>query len=215
MTTARAVARSLVLAMLATVMVVGAAVAQTLQDRITDEAGVLEGDGRDAAQAAIDALEDDAGVQLWALIVGTTGGESMDAFTERVADENALGGNDALLAIAVEDRRYQLWIGPALEDGISVEEHDRLLVDLVEPELVDEDWSGALAAAAQGLGEAWSGDLGPGEEPQQPADPDPAPAPGGSGADDAPSLLPILLGILLVGGGGWLLWSRWQGSRAA
>src|SRR5688500_13347277 len=75
------------------------ALAQTLtgDQRVVDEAGVLTDAQRTEALDAIGALEDARNVQLWALFVGTTSGQSITDFADTVAAENSLGGNDALL----------------------------------------------------------------------------------------------------------------------
>ena len=206
----RALSRAAVLAALALLVAASVVVAQTLTDRITDEAGVLDGSGRADAQSAIERLEEEHGVQLWALLVATTGGEPMDAFVDRVAAENALGGNDALLAVAVEDQRYQLWVSDAL-DEITDDELDALLLDDVEPQLVDGDWAGAIVGAARGLGNATGA-----EAPTAPptSDPAPGPAPTPPARDGGGGFLTILIAVGLIGVGAWLIWNRWQAGRA-
>ena len=205
----RALARSILLALLCLALAAGGASAQTLTERVTDEAGALSEDQVAEAQSAIDDLEDEYGIQLWTLFVSTTDGEPMDDFVARVADENALGGNDALLAVAVDDQRYQLWVSDALSD-ITNDELDRINIEDVEPQLAAGEWGAAAAAAAGGLGDASAGDLPSEEEPQ------PVPAPGGTSDDNGGSgFFTILLPVLLIGGGAWLIWSRWQSGRAA
>ncbi|MBW3612495.1 MAG: TPM domain-containing protein [Chloroflexi bacterium] len=202
-------ALAVLLALLALCVAVPTALAQTLTDRITDEAGVL-GDGRTDAEVAIERLEEEHGVQLWALFVDTSGGEPMDQFIERVAAENALGGNDALLAVAVGDRRYQLWVSDAL-DEITDDELDRLLVEDVEPSLAGGEWAAAVAGAADGLARASAGDV-PGD-----TDPDPAPGEGAppAGSDGGGGFLTVVIVVALLAFGGWFLWNRWRSGRAA
>lgn len=201
---------SLIAALLVALLTVPIAFGQTLSERVTDEAGVMSDDQIAEAQAAIDRLEEDENVQLWALVISTSGGEPMDAYTDRVAAENAFGGNDALLVIAVDDQRYQLWVSNALTE-ISNDELDAINVDRVEPELRAGDWGAAIAGAADGLAAAAAGDVAPGEQPEEPGG---APAPGGE-ADRGPNPLVVILAIALIGGGAWLVWSRWRKGRAA
>jgi uncharacterized membrane protein YgcG len=185
-------------------LAVPAALAQTLTERVVDETGTLT--DADVAEAldGIDALESSRGVQLWALFVPTTGGEPITEFATNVAAENGLGGNDAVLVVAIDDRRDALWVGPLLED-ISNEEVDTILAERVEPQLADGQWGAAVAGAAEGLDEALGGTLEPEPEPEgQPAPSD----------DDGPNLLLLLIALVLIVGGGWLLWSRWQRGRA-
>src|SRR5687768_1906011 len=183
--------------------------AQTLngETRVVDEAGVLSEAQVGEALDAIGELEDSRNVQMWALFVGTTGGQSITDFADAVAAENSLGGNDALLVVAVEDRRDSLWVGDLLDD-VTDEEIDRIIADQIEPRLADGNWGAAIAAAAGGIDDALGGTMGPdpGEEPA----PQPAP-PAGSGSNP----LPLLIALALIGGGLWLIWNRFQQGRAA
>jgi len=128
--------------------------AQTgLTERITDLVGVLDGEQRTVAENAITELDDDANVQLWALYIDTTGGLAAPEYAEASAQESGLGGNNALLVVALDDRRYGLWVGPAL-DEISDAEIDEILANDLVPELRNEAYGDAIAAAARGLGAA-------------------------------------------------------------
>ncbi len=183
--------------------------AQTLtgETRVVDEAGVLSEAQVGEALDAIGELEDSRNVQMWALFVGTTSGQPITDFADAVAAENGLGGNDALLVVAVEDRRDSLWVGDLLDD-VTDEEIDRIIANEIEPRLADGNWGAAIAAAAGGLDEALGGTTqpDPGEEPA----PQPAPS-AGSGTNP----LPLLIALALVGGGLWLIWNRVQQGRAA
>jgi uncharacterized membrane protein YgcG len=207
-TIARVVSRAVALALVAHLAMAAVVSAQTLTDRLVDEAGVLSGAQLAEARDAIDALEDEHGVQLWALFVRTTDGEPMDQFIDRVAAQNALGGNDALLAVAVDDQRYQLWVSDALTD-ITDQELDQLLIERVEPRLIDGDWGAAVVGAAEGLGDA-RGDV-PTQEPEPTPVPEPAPPPA---RDEGPGVFTALVALALIGTGAWLIWTRWQAGRA-
>jgi hypothetical protein len=194
--------------------------AQNLTERLTDEAGALDGGQRSAALDAIDQLESSANIQLWALFVDTTGGEAIDDYTQRVVDENGLGVNDALFVVAVDDRRYQLWISDSLTDEITTDEQDAILADRVEPALRDADWGGSVVAAAEGLADAattgGNGGTGNGGNGGN--------GNGGNGGNgneqpagepsSGPSFFVVLLAVVLIGVGGWLLWSRLRAGRA-
>ena len=184
--------------------IVAPAAGQTLSERVVDEAGVLSDTDVEEAAAAIDQLEASTDVDLWALFVATAGGEPIGDYADGVAEENGLGGTDALLVVAVEDRRYQLWVGPSLEE-ISDEEIDALLGSQVEPALADGRWGSAVSGAADGIATALSGDVAPG-----PQDEGETPA----AADDGPGFGTFLIAALLIGGGAWLLLSRFRQGRA-
>ena len=199
--------RATLLLLLVALLVAPAAMAQTLSERVVDESGTLSDGDTAEALDAIEALDDSRNVQLWALFVSTTGGASITDFADSVAAENSLGGNDALLVVAIDDRRDALWVGDLLED-VSDSEIDRILGDGVEPNLADGAWGAAIAAAADGLDAALA-----------PAEPEPDATPEGGGglapeppadANDGIGFTGALIALLLVGGGAWLIWSWLQ-----
>ena len=194
---------------IALLLAVGAspALAQTLDDRVTAEAGVLSSAQLDEAETGIQDLEDESNVQLWALFVDSTGGQPVTDFADAVAAENALGGNDALLVVAVEDRRDALWVGDLLDDA-SDEDLDRILAEQVEPSLADGDWGAAVAGAASGL----AGAVDPGTQPE-PGEPAPEPEPD-TAAGDGPNFLGVLLAVGAIAVGAWILWRRQRAGAA-
>jgi uncharacterized membrane protein YgcG len=167
-----------------------------LDGRITDQVGVLGAD-RGRAEQAIDDLTEDGNVDLFALFVSTTGTLTVTDYADAVAEGNGLGGNDALLVVATEDRTDALWVGSLLDD-VSDRELDLILADGVEPRLRDGDFGGAVVAAAEGLAQAR------GAEPAPAPAPAPAPTDGGAG---------WLIGIVLIGAGAALLWGWFSARR--
>src|SRR3712207_4790710 len=81
---------------------------QQLSERLTDLAGVFSDAQRNEAEAAIDAVAED--VSLWAVWVSTTDGLPAPDYATELAAINGLGGNDAVLVVAIEDRRYGMWV---------------------------------------------------------------------------------------------------------
>ena len=75
-----------------------------LQDRVTDQADVLSDADVATIEGALDALEDSDNIQLFVAFIDSTGVEDVTSFTEGTAETSSLGGNDALLLVAVEDR---------------------------------------------------------------------------------------------------------------
>ena len=194
-------------ALLLVAMAVVPVVAQTLSERVVDEAGVMSDSQVAEAESAITTLEDEDNVQLWVLYVDTTGGQEVTDFADGVAADNGLGGNDALLVVAIDDRRDALWIGDLLTQ-VSNQELDLILADRVEPQLRDSEWGAAVAGAAEGLSGALAGDVGPDETPGQGETPAPA-------DDGGSNFLFVLLAVAAIGVGGWILLNRWRAGRAA
>ena len=195
-----AVVASLLAIALALPLAVRAQTPPRLEERVTDLAGVLTDGDRAAAEDGMEQLEAEHGVQLFALFLDTTEGVTAAEYADLVATQNGLGGNDALLVVAVDERRDGIWVGDLLTQATDAE-LDAILADDVEPRLADEEWGDAVAAGAEGLGRALAGDA-PGESPSEPG--------AGSGG-----ILPWLVGILLVAGGAWVLWSWWRSRREA
>lgn len=180
---------------------------QQLDERLTDLAGVFSGGQRSEAEAAIEDVADD--VSLWALFVRTTDGMPAPDYAAEVAALNGLGGNDAVLVVAIDDRRYAMWVGPLL-DEVSDEEIDIILAEGVEPQLAAGEWGSAVAAAAEGLVEALG--VAPQEpEPQEPEEPGGGEPPASDG-DGFPWAAAAILAAIVAA---LWLWNRWRSGRAA
>lgn len=177
---------------------------------VTDETGVLA-DGAARIEQAIENLLEERNVQLWVVFVDTTGGTPAPQFASGTAAGNSLGGNDALLLVAIDDRTDQIWVSDGL-DEISDDELDAIIGQELEPRLGDGDFVGAVVATAEGLGEA-AAPLPTGRPGAQP----PGGGTGGGviegpGGDSGGG--GALLAIVLVAGGvGLLVW--WFLSRRA
>jgi uncharacterized membrane protein YgcG len=210
-------ARAILLAILLLALSVGTVLAldepPRLADMVTDQATVLTASEEREVQAALDRLRDDQDVQLFVAYVDSTGEADVNSFTEATAFTSSLGGNDALILVAIEDRTYSMWVGDSLDEITDVE-IDEILTGALEPALVDGDFAGALVASAEAVGEAMDGGIAP--TPTQaaatvrPATPAPTTSSGGTGTGSGSSggglnLTPIIaflvigVGVFLVG----------------
>ncbi|KAA9158676.1 TPM domain-containing protein [Microbacterium lushaniae] len=127
---------------------------------VLDEAGVLSGAEVRAADERLDELFDETGLDLWVVFVDEfTDPDSPEDWANTAAVVNGLGPTQYLLAVAVDGRQYyisgDLEIGPITGDQLSAIEQQR-----VRPALGDEDWSGAIDAAADGFEDAAAGGTG-------------------------------------------------------
>jgi len=172
---------------------------QQLTERVTDLTEVVSEDEHDQAEAAIERVSGE--LDLWAVFVRTTDGTPARDYAQQVFDLNGLGGDDAIFVVAVDDRRYGLWVGPQLE-AADDDERDVILNDAVEPQLADEDWGGAVSAVADGLVAALS---------TESEVPEPAGDSGGGGFSFPWAALGILAAILVA----LWLWNRWRTGRAS
>ena len=113
---------------------------------ITDPAGALT--NTSAVQGALDRLRESTDMQLFVVYVDSFDGLSGEEWGTRTAQLSGLGVDDALLAVAVDDRRYGLIID--LDAPISDNEFDRIS-RAVEDKLSDDNWDGAAITAAETL----------------------------------------------------------------
>ena len=183
---------------------------------ITDTTGVLA-DGTDEITDAIEATLDD-GVQVFVLFVQTTGDRTAEEYVDETADRNSLGGDDALILVALEDRTDQVWVADDL-DEISDEELGDIVTGTLEPALRDGDFPVAVIATVEALGAA-AVNAPATNAPATAVPVTPAPEPteeggagssGGGGGID----LGLLLGLAALGGGGYLVWRTWRGRAGA
>jgi uncharacterized membrane protein YgcG/predicted nucleic acid-binding Zn-ribbon protein len=170
---------------------------------LTDRAGAIDDPG--PALAAIEQLEDQTGAQLFAAFVDSFDGRNTQEWADETASQSGLGGNDVLLAVAVEDRVYAP-INVASTFPLSDSQLDRIATGWVEPQLADDDWTGAVVAAAEGLCAELGGDCTAATAPQDgsAAEPDVAAEGGGPG---------IATWLLLLVAAGAVLW--WLRSRSS
>ncbi len=125
--------------------------------QIYDSAGVLGADESDV-QKALDDVQAEQGLQLFVAYVDTFEGaddNSGASWAEATFAASGMGGDDVLLAVAVEDRKYGTYT--TADSSLTREEVVAVENDFIAPALGEDDWSGAAIAAAQGYGQV-SGD---------------------------------------------------------
>jgi hypothetical protein len=120
-----------------------------LTDYVTDDAGVLDSGGLSEVKSAVDDLYSARRVRLWVVYVDTFSGQTGVAWTKRAMQiNNFQPDQDAVLAIATQDRDYALLAGTGI---LSDSDQADLRRNQVEPALRQSDWAGAATAAAAGL----------------------------------------------------------------
>ncbi|WP_234980884.1 TPM domain-containing protein [Agromyces cerinus] len=122
---------------------------------VVDTAGVLGGETDDVV-AALDAAADRSGRQLFVAYVDEfTNPASAAEWADETAIANNLGSEDYLLAVAVDGRAY--YLSAASDASISPDELDRISLEVIEPNLRDEDWAGAAIAGANAIADGSAG----------------------------------------------------------
>lgn len=182
-----------------------------LDGPVTDTTGVLA-DGEAAIIDAIETTLEDDGVQVFVLFVQTTGERTAAEYVAETAERNSLGGDDALIMVALDDRTDQIWVADGL-DAITDDDLDAIITDTLEPGLRDGDFPAAVIATVEALGVAAT-TAAPTEPPVTAVPATPAPTdPGGAGGGDAGDGgigLGTILGIGLIAGGGFIAWQYWR-----
>jgi uncharacterized membrane protein YgcG len=126
---------------------------------VLDEAGVLSPAEVDAAERRLERLREDSGLDLWVVYVDEfTNPTDPAGWADDVAEGNGLGASQYVLAVAADSR--QLWLsydtaGPLTDDQVAAIVQERIV-----PALRDDDWAGAVDAAAEGITSAAGGGTG-------------------------------------------------------
>ncbi|WP_309101893.1 TPM domain-containing protein [Microbacterium sp.] len=113
---------------------------------VTDDAGVLSAEERDAVESRLQELTENSDADLFVVIVDEfTSPSDRVAWADAVADSNNLGPEQYLLAVAVEQRSY--YISAAAGGPLSDGELDDV-EEKIQPLLAEDDWDGAIILAA-------------------------------------------------------------------
>jgi uncharacterized membrane protein YgcG len=164
-----------------------------VNERITDQVGAL-GSAEADVTTHLDALTKDTVYDLYVVFVDDFSAASGSAWADDTAIASGLGTEDVLLAVAVTERSYGLSVADKAELTDAQLRH--LRTDLIEPRLSEDDWSGAVIAAADGLRAAAVGADTGGTSTSGSSS-----TSGGSG----PGVLLVIL--LVVGFGGLVVWA--------
>lgn len=165
-----------------------------LAARVTDLAGALTVDERQALEQTLAGFERRKGSQIAVLVVPTTGPETIEQYSLRVAEQWRLGrkgvDDGALLLIARDDRRMRIEVGYGLEGAVPDIAAKRIVSDIIAPRLRAGDFAGGVRAGVDAL-------IGL-------VDGEPLPEPEPRAAQGAPpgvmNLLPLLIMVALVAG---------------
>lgn len=125
--------------------------------RLLDDTSIdaLSSSEEQTAEDALNELSDDSDVDLWFVYVDAFENPSdRQAWADQVVADNGLGDNQYLVAVAVDDRLYAISAGGSdpITDGQATEIESR-----IGDRLGDDDWEGAVVAAAEAFGDARSG----------------------------------------------------------
>jgi len=123
---------------------------------IIDNANVL-GSKKADVQAAITKLQQQQGITLFVVYVNSFDGTAPTDWATAVANQKQFGQHDAILAVAVKDRKYALLANTSV---ISKAKNDNVQKNAVVPQLGKDDWAQAAIDTAAALGDAAGGGSG-------------------------------------------------------
>jgi uncharacterized protein len=162
--------------------------------RVVDQTGTLGAEQKAAVERMLEAFEKRKGSQIAVVMIRTTGGEPIEQYALRVAEQWKLGrkGADdgALLVVAKDDRAMRIEVGYGLEGALNDATAKRIVSDVITPRFREGDFFGGIGAGVDRMIKVIDG------EPLPPPARS-APAVGG----DVFQFLPVVLIAALVIGG--------------
>jgi uncharacterized protein len=122
-----------------------------LTGRIVDSTGTLTPEQRDGLERDLTSIEHNRGAQIAILMLSSTQGEAIEAFSLRVARTWQLGrrgvDDGILIVVAKDDRRIRVEIGYGLERAIPNGVAEQIVTSVMAPRFRSGDFSGGLKAA--------------------------------------------------------------------
>ena len=164
-----------------------------LTARVTDQTGTLSAEQKASLELTLQQFEARKGSQIVVLMVPTTGGEPIEQFALRAAEQWQPGrkkiDDGALLVLAKDDRALRIEVGYGLEGTLNDATAKRIVSEVIVPRLKEGDFYGGIAAGVDRIIRVVDGE--------------PLPAPAARNAttpDGIEQLLPVLLIVAVVAG---------------
>jgi uncharacterized protein len=121
-----------------------------LRGRVNDYAGVMSSEQARSLESRLAQFEQETGHQVAVLTIPTLGGEDIEGFSIRVAENWKLGkkgfDNGVILVVAVKDRRLRLEVGYGLEGVLPDAIAKRITSDYIVPRFRAQDYAGGIIA---------------------------------------------------------------------
>jgi uncharacterized protein len=132
-----------------------------LASRVTDLASILSPAARERLDATLRGLEDRTGAQVAVLTIPSLDGESLEAYSVRVAQAWKLGrkgvDDGVLFLIAKSDRKMRFEVGYGLEPKLTDALTREILDDRVRPRFRAGDFDGGIEAGVAAVAAAIEG----------------------------------------------------------
>lgn len=149
-----------------------------LENRVTDKAGMLNGNQRDALENVLKEYEARTGSQIAILLIDKTEPEAIEQYSIRVFDAWKLGrkGTDdgVLLVVAKNNppslRRLRIEAGRGVQGSLTDAQSKRILQDVIAPHFRQNDFYGGLAAGVSAIASLLDQERFPAPENKKKAD---------------------------------------------
>jgi uncharacterized protein len=142
-----------------------------LTGRVVDTTGTLSSGDIASLTQTLEDLEKRKGSQVAVLIVPTTGEETIEQFSIRVADAWKIGrkkiDDGALLVIAKNDRHLRIEVGYGLEGVLTDAVTRRIIDEDITPKFKAGDFAGGVAAGLNRMIRLIDGEQLPAPEPER------------------------------------------------
>jgi uncharacterized protein len=142
-----------------------------LTGRVVDTTGTLSPADIASLTRTLEDLEKRKGSQVAVLIVPTTGEETIEQFSIRVADAWKIGrkkiDDGALLVIAKNDRHLRIEVGYGLEGVLTDATTRRIIDEIITPKFKAGDFAGGVTAGLNRMIRLIDGEQLPAPEPER------------------------------------------------
>jgi uncharacterized protein len=142
-----------------------------LTGRVVDTTGTLSPADIASLTRTLEDLEKRKGSQVAVLIVPTTGEETIEQFSIRVADAWKIGrkkiDDGALLVIAKNDRHLRIEVGYGLEGVLTDATTRRIIDEIITPKFKAGDFAGGVTAGLHRMIRLIDGEQLPAPEPER------------------------------------------------
>lgn len=121
-----------------------------LSGRVVDQTATLSSSDVASLEQTLKDFEARKGSQVAVLIVPTTDGEAIEAFSIRVAEAWKIGrkkvDDGAILVVAKNDRKLRIEVGYGLEGALNDATTKRIIDEIITPKFRDGDFAGGISA---------------------------------------------------------------------
>jgi uncharacterized protein len=142
-----------------------------LSGRVVDQTGTLSASEVESLTQRLKTLETRKGSQLAILMVATTGPESIEQYSLRVAEAWKIGrkrlDDGALLVIAKNDRKLRIEVGYGLEGALNDVTSKRIIDEIITPRFRTGDFAGGISAGVDQIIRVIDGEALPGPATRQ------------------------------------------------